>query len=170
MSSKLSLFLSTKQKQNRCKLPVIIGFAQTTLGVTRLCQFGYLLFFKSYIRFSSNRISDLQAEFQRLLSEKETYLVRTPRMGEIREKISKSKNILIILSVYDDASKRWLCELRYSWINYRIDWRKNIVIVNYDFLETNKISCDFIQAFFRLGKCVDFSNYQKDIQAKIFSL
>ncbi|CAC5410454.1 unnamed protein product [Mytilus coruscus] len=96
----------------------------------------------------------------------------TPREDEIRETMSKSRNILIILSkVYDDISKRWLaCELRYSWLNYRNDWRKNIVIVNYDFLETNEISDDFIQAFFRLGKCVDFSNYQKDIRAKVFSL
>lgn len=45
----------------------------------------------------------------------------TPREDEIREKISKSKNVLIILSeVYDDTSKRWLAwELRYSWIHYR---------------------------------------------------
>ncbi|VDI27711.1 Hypothetical predicted protein [Mytilus galloprovincialis] len=86
--------------------------------------------------------------------------------------MAKSRNVLIILSeVYDDISKRWLaCELRYSRLNYRYDWRKNIVILNYDFLKTKEVPNDFIQAFVRLGKCVDFSNYQKDIKAKIFSL
>ncbi|XP_063448743.1 toll-like receptor 13 [Mytilus trossulus] len=96
----------------------------------------------------------------------------TPREDDIREKMSKSRNVLIILSeVYDDISKRWLaCELRYSRLNYRYDWRKNIVILNYDFLKTKEIPDDFIQAFVRLGKCVDFSNYQKDIKVEIYSL
>lgn len=96
----------------------------------------------------------------------------TPREDEIREMMTKSRNILIILSeVYDDIAKRWLeCELKYSWLNYRCDWRKNIVIINYDLLETKNISDEFVKAFSRLGKCIDFSNFQNDIEAKMSSV
>ncbi|VDI27710.1 Hypothetical predicted protein [Mytilus galloprovincialis] len=96
----------------------------------------------------------------------------TPREDEIRETMAKSRNMVIILSeVCDDISKPWLSlELRYAWLNYRNDWRRNIVIINYDLLETKDLSDKYIKAFFRLGKCIDFSNYTKDINPKVISL
>ncbi|XP_063397233.1 toll-like receptor 8 [Mytilus trossulus] len=97
-----------------------------------------------------------------------------PREEEIIDTISKSKTVLVLLSDLNQltrkSTKTWIsCEWKYAWLNYREDYSKNVIIINYDFLNNRDVSNRYIQAFMRASICIDFSNYRKNMWSTLYS-
>ncbi|XP_052073867.1 toll-like receptor 13 [Mytilus californianus] len=98
-----------------------------------------------------------------------------PREEEVIDILSKSKIILVLLSdlhhLSRESTKAWIsCEWKYAWVNYREDFLKNVIIINYDFLNNHDVSYRYIKAFMRASICIDFSNYKKDMWSTLNSL
>ncbi|CAC5367109.1 unnamed protein product [Mytilus coruscus] len=68
-----------------------------------------------------------------------------PREEEVIDILPKSKIILVLLSdlhhLSRESTKAWIsCEWKYAWVNYREDFLKNVIIINYDFLNNRDVS------------------------------
>lgn len=91
---------------------------------------------------------------------------------EIVSNISKSRNFLIILSsdyTKEDEDSIWTnIEWKHAWNLFKEDSRvRNIIIVNYDQLQTRVFPVGPLKAYLRLGLDIDFANRKHSLLREV---
>ncbi|VDH93686.1 Hypothetical predicted protein [Mytilus galloprovincialis] len=94
-----------------------------------------------------------------------------PREQETIDVISKSRNFIIVLSDDTQGNQQWnKREWKYAWNYYKWDLSRELIIINYDLLTYDDVVKQFFKGFFTLGKVIDFSNYNKNIEEDIVAM
>lgn len=84
---------------------------------------------------------------------------------ELLEQIINSRKYLIILcDYYQQNDITWTqIEWKYIWCHFRQYMERNIIVINFDQLETSEQTDPKLRAFVRLGYDIDFSNRKHDL-------
>ncbi|CAC5367115.1 unnamed protein product [Mytilus coruscus] len=94
-----------------------------------------------------------------------------PREQETIDVMSKSRNFIILLSDITNGNQEWnRKEWKYAWNYYKWDFSRNLIVINYDFVNCDDTVKKFFRGFFTLRKVIKFSNFDNKIEEDILTL
>ena len=88
-------------------------------------------------------------------------------VDQISIEIANSNAYLVILSDNYLKSQFQMIEWNKIWAHYKTNLSRNIVVINYDMLDSCNIKDRRLKAFVRLGNTFDFFNYNNKLMNEI---
>ena len=97
----------------------------------------------------------------------------TERDKEIVDVFTKTKTFILVLSEsyfqqIENSERSWTeNEWKYAWNQFKSNAKKNIVIINYDYISSFDVPQRQISAFLRVGNVVQFGNHDNNIVSEV---
>jgi len=97
----------------------------------------------------------------------------TERDGETICVFAKTKTFILVLSKSyfentDNNGRSWTeNEWKYAWNQFKSNPKKNIVVINYDYISSFDVPHRRISAFLRVGNVIQFGNHNNNIVSEV---
>jgi len=95
------------------------------------------------------------------------------RDSEIIDVFNKTKTFVLVLSESyfqegDNSERSWTeNEWKYAWNQFKSNPKKNIVVINYDYISSFDVPHRQISAFLRVGNVIQFGNHHNNIVSEV---
>ena len=100
-------------------------------------------------------------------------LYGTERDSEIIDVFNKTKTFVLVLSEsyfqeMENNDRSWTeNEWKYAWNQFKSNPKKNMVVVNYDYISSFDVPHRQIAAFLRVGNVIQFGNHENNIVSEV---